>query len=148
MQALRAAKHRGKRFEASAHDVVHVLRLRERRRRSLAMEAQAHRFWILRAKPLLHDLGVDPANGPELRDFLEEVHLAHEEEGEPWRKLVHVHPSLLDFLDIGDEVGHREGHLVQRRGAGLRDVVPRDVDRVVALHVLGAVSDAIAHDPH
>src|SRR5438552_16162559 len=66
VQALRAAKHRGKRFEASAHDVVHVLRLRERRRRSLAMEAQAHRFWILRAKPLLHDLGVDPANGPEL----------------------------------------------------------------------------------
>ena len=37
---------------------------------------------------------------------------------------------------------------MQRRGTRLADVIARDVDRVVALHVRCAVRDAVAHDAH
>jgi len=59
-----------------------------------------------------------------------------------------VHPGLRHRVDVGHEVAHRERRLVQRRGAGFRDVVARDVDRVVALHVPRAVRDAVADDAH
>jgi hypothetical protein len=137
-----------KRLDGRAHDVDLVLRLGQRGRGGLAVKAQPHAFGVLRAETFLHDLGVDAARGAELGDLLEEVGLADEEEGQARREGVHVHAGLLHLLHIGDQVAHREGHFMQRRRARLADVVTRDVDRVVALHVLGAVGDAVAHDAH
>ena len=37
---------------------------------------------------------------------------------------------------------------MQRRGSGFIDVVPADIDRVVALHPLSAIGDAVSDDPH
>ena len=112
------------------------------------MEAQPHRIRVLGAEAGLHDLGPAAARGAELGDLLEEVALRDEIKGKPRREGVDVHAGFQHFLHVDDAVRQREGGLLQRRGAGLRDVVAGNIDRVVALHVLGAISDAVAHDAH
>ena len=76
------------------------------------MEAQPHRFRILRAEALFHDLRVAAAQRAEFRDLFEEVGLANEEKREPRRELVDLHPGLEHFLDVDDHVRERESRFV------------------------------------
>ena len=74
--------------------------------------------------------------------------LGNEKEREPGRKRVDWHARLSHRFDDRDRVRHREVELFHRRGAGLVDVVPADVDRVVARKTLGAVDDQIPQHAH
>ena len=105
------------------------LRLGERGRRGLAVEAQAHGLGLRRPEALLHEAGVDAPGRAELGDLLEEVGLGHEVEGQARRELVHRHARARHLLHVGDRVGHREGQLLHRGRARLRDVIAADVDR-------------------
>ena len=80
VERLRAAEHRREPLQRGAHEVVDRLLRREGRAAGLRVEAQHHRARVLRAEALLHDARPEPARGAELRDLLEEVAVAGEEE--------------------------------------------------------------------
>src|SRR5699024_10411870 len=84
----------------------------------------------------------------ELGNFLEKVRLADEEEGQSRGELVHI-DACPDYVgDIRLRDGHGEGDLLLGVRPSLADVVAADVDGVVPAHVLGAVRDRVAYDPH
>ena len=148
VQALRASQHRRQRLQPRTNHVDRVLRLGQRCCRRLGVKAQPHRLGVFRAEALLHHLRIHAAHGAELGDLLEKVGLADEEEREPRREHVDVHAGLLHLFHISDQVADRKRDLVERRAARFRNVVARDVNRVVALHVLRAVGDAVADNAH
>ena len=103
MERLGAAEDRGQRFQRGAHDVVLGLLRRERRAARLRVEAQHHRlrgffapnrsFMIARPQP---------PSRPELRDLLEEVHVACEEERKARSEVVDVETRVDRGLHVGD----------------------------------------------
>jgi hypothetical protein len=65
---------------------------------------QPPRLRVLRAVLLAHPPGPDPTGGAELRDLLEEVVVAVEEEGEPRREVVDVEAGGDPRLDVLEAV--------------------------------------------
>src|ERR1035437_7238756 len=112
------------------------------------MEAQPHRFGIFCSEAGFHDFGPTSPRSAELSNLLEEIALRHEIKGKPRRELVDVHASLEHLFDIDDAIGERDSGFLPRRRTGFGDMVAGNIDRVVAPHVRGAVSDAVAHDAH
>src|SRR5262249_16437233 len=110
------------------------------------MEPQTHGFRFLRSKPFLHDLGVNAARRPKLRDFFKEVGLRHEEKRKAAREVVNIDAGLCDRLGNGNRVRHREGDLLNRGRSGFVNVVAAEVDRVVTRQIPRAVDDKVAHD--
>ena len=88
MQRLRAAEHGRQRLDRRADDVVLGLLGGEGGAAGLGVEAQHQRARVLGAEALLREARPHAAGGAELRDLLEEVGVAGEEEGEPRRELV------------------------------------------------------------
>ena len=57
-------------------------------------------------------------------------------------------PCFQGRLDVGDSVGQGEGDFLNRRRAGLADVIAGDGDGVPAGHFLGTVLEDVGNDPH
>ena len=134
VQRLRAAEHRRQRLERRPHDVDLGLLGRQRDACGLRVEAHEERALALGAVAVAQLARPDPAGRAVLRDLLEEVDVRVEEEREPRREVVDVHPPLAAGLDVGEPVGQRERQLLGRGRPRLADVVPRDRDRVPARH--------------
>ena len=90
----------------------------------------------------------DPASGPVLGDLLEEIDVRVEEEREPGREVVDVHPARHARLHVGDAVGEREGQLLRGRRARLADVVAAYAYGVPARHLLRARTHEVGDYPH
>ena len=90
VQRLRAAAHRREALQRDADDVVLRLLRGQRHAAGLGVEADRLRLRVLGAEALAHDPRPHPADGAELRDLLEDVVVAVEEEGEPRAELVDV----------------------------------------------------------
>ena len=84
--------------------------------------------------------------GAELGDLLEEVRVRVEEEGEARREVVDREPARERRLDVGDRVREREGDLLDRRRAGLADVVAGDRDRVPARDLAAAELEDVGRE--
>jgi len=96
-----------------------------------------------------HGLGPDPAGRPHLADLLEEVAVCVEEEGKPGAEGIDVELLAAQHVfDVLHAVAKREGQFLDRRGAGLADVVARNRDRVPLGNVQGAELDGVADQLH
>ncbi len=96
----------------------------------------------------LHQARPQPAGGAQLRDLLEEVGVAVEEEREARQERVGIDAAADQLGHVGDAVGDGERQLLRGRGAGLADVVAGDRHRVPARHVGRAELDQVADQPH
>ena len=115
MQRLRAAEDRRHRLQRGAHDVVLRLLRRERRAAGLGVEPQHRARGSFAPNRSVMIRAHMPPGGPELRDLLEEVHVAREEEREPRREVVDRQPGVDRRLHVGDGVGQRERDLLRPR---------------------------------
>src|SRR5216683_2957664 len=148
VERLRAAEHRGQRLERNADDVVIDLLRGEARACRLRMEAHHHRALVLRAEAVLHDARPQVARRAVLGDFLEEVVVHVEEEGEAAREVVDFEARLDGGFDVGDAVGDREGEFLRGGRAGFADVVAGDRDRVPVRNLFGRVLENVGDDAH
>src|SRR5213596_3458365 len=130
------------------YDVVLGLLRRQHAPRGLRVEAQGQRPRIARAERVPHNPGPEPPRRPELRDFFDEVVVGVEEERELRRELVDREAGVERRADVGHTVGERERDLLDRGGARLAHVIPRDRDRVPARHVVPAVGEGVGDQPH
>jgi hypothetical protein len=148
VQRLGAAQDRGERLEGRAHDVVLRLLGRQRRAAGLRVEPEHEAPRVRRPEALAHEARPHPPGGSELRDLLEEAHVAGEEEGQPRSELVHREPGVQGRLHVGDPVRERERHLLDRGRPGLAHVVAADRDRVPSREALAAVGEQVRDEPH
>src|SRR5260370_42254320 len=79
----------------------------------LRMEAHHHRALVLRAEAVLHDARPQAARGAVLGDFLEEVVMNVEEEGEAACEVVDLEARLDGRFDVGGAVGDRKGEVLR-----------------------------------
>ena len=105
------------------------------------MEPQRERLGVLGSVILLHELGPDPPRGAELRDLLEKMVVAAEEEGQASAAVVDGDASGQHFLQVDLGVGEGEGDLLDGVAAGFPHVVAGDGDRME----LGDVLERILH---
>ncbi len=136
VQRVGAAHHRRERLQRRAHDVVVRLLRRERHAGGLRVEAQLPRSLVPGVEAVAHHLGPELPRGAELGDLLEEVAVRVEEERDPRREVVDVEARIDAVLHVLDAVAQRERQLLQRRRAGLADVIAAHRHRVPARHFL------------
>ena len=148
VQRLRAAQHPRQRLDRRARDVVERLLRRQRHAGGLRVEAHQPRLRLLRAERLAQLARPDPARRAVLGDLLEEVDVRVEEERQPRREVVDVHPARDLLLDVGQPVLERERELLRGRRARLADVVAADRDRVPARHVPRAPLHHVPEQAH
>jgi hypothetical protein len=143
VQALAAAQHRGQRLQSDAHHVVVRLLRGQGDAARLHVEAQVLRLGVRDAERLLHEPRPQPARGAELRDLLDEVGVAGEEERHAFAEALGVEAGLLRRPHVLERVREGERDLLRRRRARLAHVVPGDRDGVPLRHALGAVGEHV-----
>src|SRR4051794_12844600 len=148
VQRLRAAADRGEALQRDADDVVLGLLRGERHAAGLRVEAQHRRLRVGGPEAVAHDVGPHLAGGAELRDLLEDVVVAVEEEGQARGEVVDREPRVERRLHVGDAVGQREADLLHGAAALLAEVVAADADRVPLRHALLAVREEVGRQPH
>src|SRR6188508_2841225 len=110
------------------------------------MEPHPGRALVLGAEALAAELVPDAARRAVLRDLLEEVVVAVEEEAEARSEVVEAQPTGESVLDVGDAVGDCERKLLDRGRASLPDVVAADADRVPSRQLARAPLDGIGDE--
>ena len=148
VKALGTPEGGGQRLHRGSHDVVLGLLSGERRPAGLGVAAEERGPLVLGLEPLGHDPGPHPPGGAELGHLLEQVVVRVPEEAEPGREVVHAQARGQRRLHVGDAVGQGEGDLLDRRRAGLTDVVAGDRDGVPGGELPGAVGEGVGDDPH
>ena len=148
MQRLGAAEHRRQGLERGPHDVVLRLLRRERGPTGLRVEPERHRTLVLRIEPVPHDPGPQTPRGTELRDLLEEVHVAREEERQARSEVIDAQVGVERRLHVRDPVCERERDLLRGRRSGLAHVIPADRDRVPAGDPIVAIGEQVGDQPH
>ena len=139
VQRLGAAADRGEALQRDAHDVVLRLLGGQRDAAGLGVEAQHRRLRVRRAEALAHDVRPHAPRGAELRDLLEDVVVAVEEERQARREVVDRQALVDRRLHVGDARAERERDLLDGGAALLAEVVAGDRDRVPAGDALVAV---------
>ena len=135
VQRLRAAEHAGQGLDRRTNDVDLGLLGGQRHTRRLRVEPQLQRTFELGAIAVAQPSRPDPPSGAVLGDLFEEVDVGVEEERQSRSERVDREAGLHGQFDVREPVGKREGQLLDRRGAGLADVVSGDRDRVPARHL-------------
>ena len=148
VQRLRAPGHRREALQRDAHDVVGRLLCGQRDAAGLGVEAHRLRLRALRVEPVAHELRPQLAGGAELRDLLEDVVVAVEEEGEAGGEVVDAEPGVERRLHVGHAVGERERDLLHRAAALLAEVVAGDRHRVPLRDRVRAVGEQVGDEPH
>ena len=138
----------GEALQRDAHDVVLRLLGGEGHPAGLGVEAQPQRALVLGAEALAHDRRPHPPRRAELRDLLEDVVVAVEEEGQARGEVVDGQAGVERRLHVGDAAAQREGDLLDGGAALLPEVVARDRARVPLRHVLVAVGEEVGGQAH
>ena len=148
MQRLRPSQDRRQGLVGGPDDVVLGLLRGQGHPAGLGMEPEHGALETARPEPVPDDPGPHPPGRPELRNLLEQVHVAGEEEGDPGGELVDGQPRVQGGLHVGDSVGKGERHLLHRGAAGLAHVVARDRDGVPQGQAIPAVGEQVGDQPH
>ena len=102
VQRLRAAEHARERLDRRAGDVDERLLRRQRDAGGLAVGAQLPRARVARADAVAHQPRPHPPRRAQLRDLLEEVDVAVEEEREARQEAVGVDAARDELLGVGE----------------------------------------------
>ena len=86
--------------------------------------------------------------GAELGDFLEQVVVRVEEEGDLRSEVIDEQAGLQGGLHVGDGIGEREGDFLHGGGAGFADVIAADRDGVPTGDLLRAVLEDVGDEAH
>src|SRR3954467_2001648 len=148
VQRLGAAADRGEALQRHARDVVLRLLGGQRHAAGLRVEAEHERARVLRVEALLHRVRPHVARGAELRDLLEDVVVAVEEERQAGREVVDLQAGVERRLHVRHPARERERDLLHRAAALLAEVVAGDADRVPPGDVLPAVGEQVRGQPH
>ena len=147
VKRLRPAQYRRQRLKRHAHD-VHVGLLRgQRGARGLGVETEHPRARILRLEALAHQARPQAARGAEFRDLLEQIVVRIQEERKARGKVIHRQPARDGRLNVGDGVGQRKRHFLDRRRARLPDVITADGDGIPFRSAIMAEGEDIRHNP-
>jgi hypothetical protein len=92
--------------------------------------------------------GPEPPGGAELRDLLEKVVVAIEEERQPLPERVDVQACGHRGLHVRNPVGEREADFLSGRRSGFTNVIPADRDRVPPRQLALTESEDVGDDPH
>ncbi len=145
---LRAAEHGSHGLGADAHDVVVGLRADQRRAAAHHAEAEHLRLGILDAVTLLQQFRPQPPAGAELADLLKEIHVHVEEEAQTAGELLHIAAAADQLVAIGQPVGQRVAHLLDRRTTGVAHMGAGDADGVEARRLLVGEQDGVGDQAH
>src|SRR5258708_7416176 len=122
---LRTAHHRRHRFDRDAHDVV--VRLGGGQRRAPADHAETEQAALrVGAVTLFHQARPNPPGSAKFADLFEEIGMNIEEETEAARETIEIGASTDQLIDVGQAVGHRKRHLLDRVASGVAHVRARD----------------------
>ena len=147
-----AGQDHGQGLDHDPLDVVLGLGLGQPERVDLDPVPEPEHLRIFDSVALPTDLGPEPAHRLQLRDFLDESDPGVDEERDPAEHpgevLVGDLAPGLDFVEHRDRVGERVGDLLNRRGAGLLQVVGADVDRVPRGHLVDREGDHVGDQAH
>ena len=125
-------------------DQVHFrLFILQRAAGSLSVKAQSQRGRPAGAVLVSHRLGPEDTRRPILGNLLEDIVMRIEEKAEPRREAVDLHPTHQTGIDVSESIRQRKGQLLDRRGAGLTNVIAADAHRVPLRHLLGAKFDHV-----
>ena len=112
MKGLGTAENSGQSLVSGANNIVVGLLGGERRTGCLCMETQHHRAWVAGVEAIAHNMGPDAPCRAKLSDFLEEVVMAIEKEGELTCEGIDVQPRVESGLHVTDGVREGEGDLL------------------------------------
>ncbi len=148
MERLGAAQHRGQRLERHARDVVERLLRGQGDAGGLGVRPEPHGPGIGGAEALLHDRW-PRCGGPRgaSRSPRRSPSGCRRRTRAGGAKRSTGSPALDARLDVRDAVGQREGQLLDRRRAGLPDVVAGDRHRVELRDRVHAELDHVDDDP-
>ena len=102
----------------------------------------------MRFKAFRHDLVPDAARGAIFCNFLKEIVVRVEEEGESRSKLIDVEAAAHAPFDILHAVAQGESKFLNRRRAGFANVVAADGDGIELRSVLDAEFERVDHQAH
>ena len=151
-----AAERHGEGLQGDPVDVVLRLGFGEAERVDLDAVAEAPLLFVLDAVAVTPELVPQLGHRAELGVLLDEADPGVDEERDPPEHTPHQRLSpptpptqaLADRVEHRDRIAHRVGDLLNRRGAGLLEVVGADVDRVPLRDVLDRVDDRVGDQPH
>src|SRR5208337_4348590 len=148
VQGLRAAKNSSKGLNGGADDVVHRLLRGEGAAGGLRVETQGETARVGGFVPLGHRFVPDPASGAVLGDFLEEIVVGVEEEGELRDELVHGEAAADAPFDVFHAVAEGEGEFLDGGGTSFADVIAADGDNIEFGGVLHAELEGVYDQAH
>ena len=143
MERLRAAEHRGERFDRGPDDVVARLLRSKGRAHRLGVKAQGPRLGTGDGEAFASDPLPDDPRRAELRDLLDERRIRGEEERELPHEGLDRETAGDRGLDVGDRVREGERELLHRVRPGLADVIAGDRDGVPARKCGAAVLEDV-----
>ena len=126
------------------------MRLRADQRRAAAHHAEAEHLRLRIRDPvaLFHQLRPQPAAGAEFADLLEEIHMDVEEEAETAGEFLHIAAAPDQLVAIGQPIGQRIAHLLDRRAPGIAHMGAGDRDRIEARRMFVGKQDGIGDQAH
>ena len=133
MQRLRAAECRSERLQRDTHDVVERLLCSECHAAGLRVKPETAAV-VVGAKTFAHQARPEPACRTELRDFLEQIAVRREEEGQSWCECVDGEPCIDGLLHVCQRVGKGECEFLYRGRTGFANVVTRNRNRIPQWH--------------
>ena len=115
MKTLRATDHSRQRLNRNSRNVVQRLLCGETNTGHLSVKAEHGGFWVFWVVTFNHQVVPECACGPEFCNLFKEVIVAVEKERQPWGKCIHIKSLRNGCIHIGQCVGERERHFLNRR---------------------------------
>src|SRR6266850_6174797 len=131
MQRLGAAQYSGERLDRDPHDVVQRLLHSQRYTSGLRVKTHLHGPLRLSAEAIAHRSGPDAARCAVLRDLFKEVVVSVEEKRNAWYEALKIEAGPNAPFDVFDSVSEGKREFLQRRRAGLANVITAHRNRVV-----------------
>src|SRR5256712_10709616 len=135
MERLCSTKDSCKGLNCDSNDVVVRLLRGQSLTTRLSVETQLARFRIPGFETVLHYMGPDSTRSSELRNLLQEIVPAGEEEGKLGSELVYLKSSIKSRPNVINSVCKTETEFLDCTGPCFTNVIAADTDRVPAGHL-------------
>src|SRR5438132_1638284 len=148
MEGLRPTEDGGERLDRRPDDVDLGLLRGEADAGRLRVESEEPGTRVLRPERVPHLACPDPAGRAVLREFLEQIVVRVEEEGQAGREVVHPESAVDAPADVFHAVRQGEGQLLPGGRPRLANVIAADRDRVPLRHLRRGEFERVDDEPH